>query len=72
MKNKILSILLLLVPIVNLFAQVPPPPVQDQDNGGPGTNTPTPIDQYLIILMVFVGIFAIYYVSNRKRILAKN
>lgn len=71
MKNKILSILLLLVPIVNLFAQVPPPPNQEGDSaGGPGPETP--IDQYLIILMVFVGIFAIYYVSNRKRILAKN
>lgn len=71
MKNKILSILLLLVPIVNLFAQVPPPPDQGEDAaGGPGAETP--IDQYLIILMVFVGIFAIYYVSNRKRILAKN
>lgn len=62
----------MLVPIVNLFAQVPPPPDQAEDAaGGPGTPA-TPIDQYLIILMVFVGIFAIYYVSNRKRILAKN
>lgn len=72
MKNKILSILLLLVPIVNLFAQVPPPPTQGEDAAGGTGATDTPIDQYLIILMVFVGIFAIYYVSNRKRILAKN
>lgn len=70
MKNRILSILLLLIPIVNLFAQVPPPPDYAEDAGGPGSGE-TPIDQYLVILVLAIIFVSAYYFWNQRK-LAKN
>ncbi|GEM_PF-1337025 len=74
MKNKLLAlVLMLLVPIVGLWAQVPPPPTQGGHGGGPGAPDPgTPIDQYTLILFVLAFGLSIYYVLNRQKRLTKS
>lgn len=70
MKTRILSILLFIVPVISIFAQVPPPPDYAEDAGAPGA-TETPIDQYLIILVVAFAIIGAYYFWNQRK-LVKN
>lgn len=71
MKNRILSLMLLVLPLVSLFAQVPPPPTQGEDAaGGPGVPD-TPIDQYVFALLLF-GITLALYVMLSKRKMAKS
>ena len=67
MKNKVLTILLLLLPVVSIFAQVPPPPDQGEDGPTPGS-TGTPIDQYVLILLVVVTLLSVYYVWNQRKL----
>ena len=70
MKNFIVAILTFLIPVVNIFAQVPPPPDQGEDAGGPGAPS-TPIDQYVFVLLTMVLILTAYYVWNQRK-LVKN
>ena len=67
MKNFILTFLIFLLPVVKIFAQVPPPPDQGEDAGGPGAPS-TPIDQYLFVLLMIVVVFAIYFVWNQRKL----
>lgn len=55
---------------MNLFAQVPPPPDYAEDSGTPGS-TETPIDQYLVILVLAIIFVSAYYFWNQRK-LAKN
>lgn len=68
MKNRIFAFLILLIPAINLFAQVPPPPTQGEDAFTPGSPS-TPIDQYFIILLVIAIVFAGYFLWNQKRLI---
>jgi hypothetical protein len=67
MKNRILSVLLLVVPVLNVLAQVPPPPDYGEDAGTPGS-TETPIDQYVILLFVAVAFIGAYYIWNQRKL----
>ena len=67
MKNRLLSFLLLILPLVTIFAQVPPPPTQGEDAaGGPGVPD-TPIDQYVYVLFLIGASFALYIFWNQKK-----
>ncbi|MFA7448904.1 MAG: hypothetical protein WCY77_10740 [Weeksellaceae bacterium] len=66
MKNRILSFLLLVLPLVTVFAQVPPPPTQGEDAGGPGVPD-TPIDQYVFALLLIGITFALYVVLSKRK-----
>lgn len=70
MKTRLLSILLLVVPVLSIFAQVPPPPDYGEDAGTPGAQD-TPIDQYLIILVLAFALIGAYYFWNQRK-LVKN
>lgn len=68
MKNRILSFLLLVLPLVTLFSQVPPPPTQGEDSaGGPGVPD-TPIDQYVFALILIGVTFALYVVLSKRKL----
>jgi len=69
MKNKLLALVLILAPVVSLWAQVPPPPTQGGNGaGGPGGQDPgTPIDQYTLILFVLAFCLSIYYFLNKQK-----
>lgn len=71
MKNRLItSLLVLLLPVITVFAQVPPPPDQGEDALGPGAPD-NPIDQYLLILLV-VAVFMIgYFVLHQRRLISK-
>lgn len=64
MKNFILTFLTFLLPVVKIFAQVPPPPDQGEDAGAPST----PIDQYAFILLMIALIFVAYFVWNQRKL----
>lgn len=67
MKNILLSFLLLILPLVTVFAQVPPPPTQGEDSaGGPGVPD-TPIDQYVVALILIGITFALYVVLSKRK-----
>lgn len=71
MKNKLLALVLILVPFMELWAQVPPPPTQGTDAaGGPGSPDGTPIDQYTLILIILAFCLSAYYlfIKNRKTV----
>jgi hypothetical protein len=76
MNSKLLSLILLLLPVLNLIAQVPPPPPPG-GTGGPGGTpgySPTPIDQYQIGLFV-VAVLICFFVMrkfNKKQPEIKN
>lgn len=72
MKNKILSLILLLIlPVVKVFAQVPPPPTHGEDAGTPGAPSQTPIDQYVFILIAAAITITVYYILKNRRIAVK-
>jgi len=67
MKNKLLALVLFLVPVAVILAQVPPPPTQgDEDAGTPGASG-TPIDQYMMILFGLAILLAVYRFWYLKR-----
>lgn len=70
MKNRILTILALFLPLISVFAQVPPPPDQGEDVFTPGAPS-TPVDQYIIFLMLVGVAFAGYFIWNQRK-LVKN
>jgi hypothetical protein len=70
MKNRILSVLLLVVPVLSIFAQVPPPPDYGEDAGTPGAGE-TPIDQYVVFLAIAILVFGSFYIWNQRK-LVKN
>ena len=67
MKNFTLTLLTFLLPVVKIFAQVPPPPDQGEDAGGPGAPS-TPIDQYVFILLMIALMFVAYFVWNQRKL----
>lgn len=67
MKNTILTLLCLFIPVINLFAQVPPPPTQGEDAFTPGTPN-TPVDQYVIILILAAVLFGTYFLWSKKKL----
>ncbi len=68
MKNRILTLLLLVLPVINIFAQVPPPPDYGEDAGVPGAPS-TPVDQYVVFLAVFAVMFAAYYIWQQRKLI---
>ena len=68
MKNKILNLVMLLIPVISIFAQVPPTPEQGEDAFTPGAPS-TPIDQYLIVLLIVAIVFAGYLLWNQKKLI---
>ncbi|MBW7870595.1 MAG: hypothetical protein H3C39_05990 [Flavobacteriia bacterium] len=71
MKNRILlTLLIILLPVIDLFAQVPPPPDYGEDAGTPGSPS-TPIDQYVILLIAVGFIFAGYYLWRQKKLVSQ-
>lgn len=59
-----------MLPVIDLFAQVPPPPDYGEDAGTPGTPS-TPIDQYVILLIAVGFIFAGYYLLKHKKLVSQ-
>lgn len=71
MKNRLItSILVLLLPVIKIFAQVPPLPDQGEDALGPGAPD-NPIDQYLVILLLVAVFLVGYFVLSQKRLTSK-
>lgn len=69
MRNKILQLLLLVLPVMTLFAQPLPPDGGDYGTDGPGPGGPTdpnPIDQYLILLAIFALVLGYYYMVKKR------
>ncbi|MDD3458118.1 MAG: hypothetical protein PHO74_01385 [Weeksellaceae bacterium] len=70
MKNRLLTLLMILLPVINLFAQVPPPPDYGEDAGTPGTPS-TPVDQYVILLIVAGILFATFYLWKQRKLVSQ-
>lgn len=71
MKKRILILLILLQPVFSLFAQVPPPPDYGEDAGVPG-GPATPIDQYIIFMVIIAVAIAYYFTLHQKRKIIKS
>lgn len=70
MKNKLLSSFLILVlPLISVIGQVPPPPEQGEDAFTPGAPN-TPVDQYVFILPLIAIAIVAYFVWNQRKKLA--
>lgn len=70
MKNKILSLLLLVLPVITLLAQPVPPgdPDYGQDGPGPGGPVdPNPINQYVVLLGVLALVLGYYYIVKQRK-----
>lgn len=70
MKNRIINLVLFLLPVISLIAQpIPPdgPGDQGEDAGGPGS----PIDQYLIMLAVVALFVAGYYIWKQRKLVTE-
>lgn len=69
MKNILLTIIIMLLPVVKLFAQVPPPPSFGEDaSSGPGAPSNAPIDSYEILLIGAALLLSVYFLYRNKQI----
>lgn len=70
MKNILLTILTILLPVANLLAQVtPPPPEYGEDaSGGPGSPSNVPIDDYAIVLIGVAFLLSAYFVYRNRQV----
>lgn len=66
MKSKVLTLLLLVVPLLNVLAQVPPTPDQGEEGPGPGAPS-TPVDQYIYILPIIAALIVVYFVWSQRK-----
>lgn len=71
MKRYLINLVLFLLPLSALFAQVPPEPTEGTDGPAPGAPANTPIDQYLIVLLVLALLMATYVIYSKKKAIVK-
>ncbi|MDD3772934.1 MAG: hypothetical protein RBT46_06915 [Weeksellaceae bacterium] len=71
MKRFYINLILFILPLATLFAQVPPEPTEGEDGPGPGAPSATPIDQYIVVLLLFALLMASYVIYTKRKAIVK-